>query len=517
MQKKTLKTFSFILATALGISSLLAGCGTTSTNSSSPPVSESESKSKSSTTSPTLEPVDLTWYLDNTPPADVASVEDAMNKILKEKLNVTLHLKFVDWGGYDQKMQVVNAAGENYDLAFTAGWANNYYQNVSKGTFIPLDDLLQKYAPDILQTIPKTGWEATKVDGKIYAIPNYQVWTMTNGLAFQKDLADKYGFEPDSVKKLEDLEPFLAQVKNNNPELIPYEMDKNGTFGPNLVYYGIDEIAGRNVPGVIKLTDNTLKVVNQFESDEFKSYVNLMHDWYQKGYIRKDAATLADAQADRKAGKVASLNVGNIGPADPDVKPTFPGTSDKPAYIVPITQPVLLTSSIIATMTGVSVTSKHPDRAVMFLNLLFKDKELYNLLANGIEGKHYTVKHDEKTGDTKEVIKDGGYAPEFDWEIGNVLNSIFMKPAIAGEVVKMNQSADGSPLLGFTFNPDPVKTEIAQTATVTAQYVPLLETGSSDPAKFLPEFIAKLKKAGSDKIIAEEQKQIDAWKQSNGK
>ncbi|MBO9610865.1 MAG: ABC transporter substrate-binding protein [Paenibacillaceae bacterium] len=263
------------------------------------------------------------------------------------------------------------------------------------------------------------------------------------------------------------------------------------------------------MPGIVKLSDKSLKVANQFESEEFKSYLNLMRDWYNKGYIRKDAATLADAQPDRKAGKNASLNAGNIGPDNPDAPAKI---GDLPAYVAKTTQPYLLTSSIIATMTGVSKTSKNPERAVMFLDLLFKDKQLYNILAHGIEGKHYKL-----TNGAKEVIKEGGYDPQFDWEIGNSNNSLTVKQAYADLVGKNNQSALGSPLLGFTFNPDPVKTEMAQVATVTVQYIPLLETGSADTAKVLPEFIDKLKKAGSDKIIAEEQKQIDEWKKANGK
>lgn len=509
-KRKYAKLVHTAITGSLTFTMVLTGCTSKSSNeqASSQPSPAAQTAAPSTTK---LEPVDLTWYLDGTPQADIASVEAEMNKILKEKLNVTLHLKMVDWGAYDQKMQVVNAAGENYDLAFTANWANNYYQNVSKGTFIPLDDLIQKHAPTILQTIPKIGWDATKVNGKIYAIPNYQVWTMTNGIALQKDLADKYGFKADGIKKLEDLSPFLDKVKQNNPELVPYEMDKNGTFGLNLVAYGFDEVAGRNVPGVVKLTDKSLKVINQFESEEFKSYINLMKDWYQKGYIRKDVATLADVQADRKAGKTASMNLGNVGPDDPDPS-NKPKIGDIPAYLTRTTQPYLLTSSIIATMTGISKTSKNPERAVMFLDLLFKDKQLYNILAHGIEGKHYKI-----TDGKKEVIKDSGYDPQFDWEIGNSNNSLIVKQPLADAVNKLNQSAVGSPLLGFTFNPEPVKTELAQIATITAQYIPLLTTGSSDPNKVLPEFIDKLKKAGSDKIIAEEQKQIDEWKKTSGK
>ncbi|MBP1965353.1 ABC transporter substrate-binding protein [Paenibacillus aceris] len=509
-QLKVTKTVCSVLVASLVLTLGLTGCG--SKGEVSETTQSTASPQDSAKTGASLDPVELTWYLDGTPQSDIGSVETELNKILKDKLNVTLHLKMIDWGSYDQKMQVVNAAGENYDLAFTANWANNYYQNVNKGVFIPLDDLLAKYAPTIMQTLPKMGWDATKVNGKIYAIPNYQGWTMTNGLKIQKDLADKYGIKPNTIKKLDDLAPFLAQVKQNNSDMVPYENANDGTFGKNLVYYGFDEIAGRNVPGTIKLSDNSLKVVNQFESEEYKNYVSLMRDWYQKSYVRKDAATLKDVQADRKAGKTASMNAGNIGPAGPNGDVELDSSQGgKEVYSVRLTKPYLLTSSIIATMTGISKTSKHPERAVMLLDLLFKDKQIYNLLAYGIEGKHYK----KVSENTIEPIKDSGYAPGFEWEVGNVLSGYVQKgsdPGIWEATKKMNESSTPSPLLGFSFDPTPVKTEIAQIGTVTAQYVAMLETGSSDPDKVLPEFIEKLKKAGSDKIIAEEQKQIDAWK-----
>jgi putative aldouronate transport system substrate-binding protein len=50
---------------------------------------------------------------------------------------------------------------------------------------------------------------------------------------------------------------------------------------------------------------------------------------------------------------------------------------------------------------------------------------------------------------------------------------------------------------------------------VKTQYANALETGTIDPKDKLAEFISKLKAAGIDKIIAEKQKQLDAWAKSN--
>ena len=47
-----------------------------------------------------------------------------------------------------------------------------------------------------------------------------------------------------------------------------------------------------------------------------------------------------------------------------------------------------------------------------------------------------------------------------------------------------------------------------------AEFEPGLEVGSTDPAVYIPRANAKAKEAGIDKVIAELQKQFDAWKAS---
>ena len=74
-----------------------------------------------------------------------------------------------------------------------------------------------------------------------------------------------------------------------------------------------------------------------------------------------------------------------------------------------------------------------------------------------------------------------------------------------------------SPAFGYSFDQQPVATEIAAVSTVIEQYTPSLNCGAVDPTEALPEFIDSLKAAGMDKIIAEQQKQFDAWYAEKGK
>jgi putative aldouronate transport system substrate-binding protein len=79
---------------------------------------------------------------------------------------------------------------------------------------------------------------------------------------------------------------------------------------------------------------------------------------------------------------------------------------------------------------------------------------------------------------------------------------------------KINMEAAPSPLLGFSFNPEPVNSELAQCKSVVDEFLPGLENGAVDPSALLPQFLDKLEKAGASRLIAEMQKQIDAWKKT---
>jgi putative aldouronate transport system substrate-binding protein len=80
------------------------------------------------------------------------------------------------------------------------------------------------------------------------------------------------------------------------------------------------------------------------------------------------------------------------------------------------------------------------------------------------------------------------------------------------EFKKFNESGEKAPLLGFNFDPSKVTTEIAAVQNVKEEFWSSLMTGTVDPDKFIPQATSKFKAAGLDKIIAEAQSQLDAWK-----
>lgn len=452
-----------------------------------------------------LEPVELIWYygISQVPP-DQQRIEDEVNKIVKEKINATVKLKPIDFGSYTTKLNTASAAGETFDLVWTANWAFNYDENVKKGAFLPLNDLIEQYAPKTYEQIPSFTWDATKHQGVIYAVPSYQTVTSRYGISLTKMYVDKYNFDTSAIKELADLEPFLKLIKENEPGMIPLMLTGPGTkFEPFM--YGFDDNG-------IRLDDPEYKVEFIESTPEYKRHVEMIRSWFEKGYINDDASTVKQIDSLYNGKYVASLE-SVMKPGYEAEKKLANGGYD--VIGIPLTEPTTRRTSNITTMTAISRTSENPERAMMLLELVNTDRELYNLLSFGLEGEHY-----EKVDDnTVRVHPDGGYVAQ-NWVFGNVFNGYLVEgqPADTWERTKeLNENAFVQPTFGFLFDDSNVKAETANIAAVKAEYEPLLLTGTVDPGKYLPEYLEKLRNAGAEKVLAELQVQLDNWLKENGK
>ncbi|QGQ94440.1 DUF3502 domain-containing protein [Paenibacillus psychroresistens] len=455
-----------------------------------------------------LPPVELIWYYPQPKgQADLKAVNDEINKIIQAKINATVKLMPVDFGSYEQKLNTVVAANEAIDIIWSSSWLFGYVQNQDKGAFQPLDDLLNKEGKVLFDSIDTKFWEDMKIGGKIYGVPNYQISAKNPGLYVQKRFIDKYNFDVSTVKKIEDIEPLLQKIKDGDAKdgIVPFGVVQGFFDEP---YYNIDGTPYANV----YMNDSTNKVLNRAFMPEFKQYLTMVHSWYTKGFINKDAATITGQVAtDPKGERAVIYDVTGKPGGEIDIQGQNGGN---PVVFIPLAKPYFTGAS--STLNTISHTSKNPERAMMFLQLVNTDKALFNLITYGIEGKHYTKVDDKFI----KLTPDSTYNPTTDWVFGNTTNGYLPEGAPADKfelTKKVNDAAAVSPYYGFVFDPEPVKTELANTKAVDDEYGPGLGSGTVDPDKYLPILQDKLKKAGVDKIIAEQQKQLDEWLKTRAK
>jgi putative aldouronate transport system substrate-binding protein len=455
-------------------------------------------------------------------PQDLQMVQDAINALLEPAINTRLILEPIDWGSFNDKVTLRFSAGEPCDIVFTAPWINSYVQNVANGNLLPLDDLLPTYAPGLWASMPKSTWEAARVSGKIYGVINQQIFPKPWGIEVRKDMADKYGLDLNSIKRWEDMEPFLQKVKEGEgitPEYWCQDPRAGDTYFMHQ-YWGFDPIDdGIGGGGVgmlgIRADDPNLKVLLMPETPEFMEAMTLTYKFVQEGLIPADPLPCTEADAAYRAGQYAySHHVEKPG-NEAELKNAF----GYDFVIKNLTDPLILdTAGATATLNGICATSKHPENAMMVLEMLNTNKDVYTLLARGIEGKHWVWvdKAQNLAGFPPGVTGETStYNPNTDWMFGNQFNAPYRDPIQIGawpKTKEMNDTAMPSQALGFTFERTAVETELAQVASVYAELFLPINDGTVDPVTEIPKLVDELKKAGIEKIMAEMQSQLDAWK-----
>lgn len=495
-----------LLALSMVLSVVLGACnkGDESSSPASPSSSAAASESASSGTDEA--PAELTWYyITYNMPTDLQAVEDAVNAYIKPKINATLKLKPIIESGFKDKINTMLAANEKFDLVWTSNWGGGDYDNkVAKGAFLPLDDLLE-LTPKLKEAIPEVAWEDVKVNGKIYAVPNMQIAAKAEGFVIQKRFVEKYNLDLNSIKSPYDIEPFFKTLKENEPDIIPIAKTDH------IFDYG--KLFGYTSAGY-KEGDPERKIIDTIDKPEYREFLDVMRRWYLNGYIYKDAATMTDDQyvALLQTGKVAVEWDKTMKPGgEVEHKKRFGGND---VVYVRLTEPEF--TGVRPTMTAISRTSKHPEKAIQLLELTATDPTLFNLLAFGIEGKHYT-----KVGEnTIRINPDGGYKEDMGWVFGNVLIGYLKEgqaPDTWEKTKELNETAKRPETAGFNFNPEPYKTEAANMDAVMQQYGKALQSGAVDPETIFPKFHEALKKAGYERVRDIMQQQLDEWFAAQGK
>src|SRR5690625_2590559 len=68
-------------------------------------------------------------------------------------------------------------------------------------------------------------------------------------------------------------------------------------------------------------------------------------------------------------------------------------------------------------MLSIARNSKNPEKAMEFMNLLYSDADIMNLIAIGIEGEHYVL-NDEGLATLPEGVEKSAYL-QGQWQLGN--------------------------------------------------------------------------------------------------
>ncbi len=515
------------LLTAAITAATAAGCGGVSEEGSveTPPV-ENQGKEDGGMDGLEEDLSDITvsfWSLANVPKEeDLAQVEDAINEITEPGIHTTVHLNIMDVGSYIPNGAMANgvANGEDFDLVITAAALSGHYSvMMSNGMLMPITDLLKEYAPELLATVPEEFFVGTTKNGEIYAVPSYCNKVGSMYWIARNSALEAAGIDIASVKDIDDLDAALHAIKENT-ELIPLS---GVSFSMNLTFPGFAFGAGHDravwdtlgestaVAAAVNCDDETLTAVSRYESDDFKKDIEYLKKWYEDGLLDKDTATdsaTGSAIMD-KANAASEIYVGQF-----DIAQTRAEASG--SSYVKLADSYLGTGSMQHFTWAVPVSCDEPEAAVKFMNLVFTDEKIVNLLNYGVEGVHYEKKDNGTIGFPKGITAEnsGYYLGGLQALIGNGFLAYPWEgsdPNRAEIGRKEMEHAKYSPLMGFSLDTAALGDIYTALCPIANQeYGPALFCGSA-PDGYYEEFIQKMKDAGLDEYLAMVNEQIQTW------
>lgn len=497
------KFMRFMLPLTLVLVLMLSACSSNGGNSgNSTDGSKGTSEEKKSE-----KPVELVMaFLNIGTMTDLNKVNEEINKITLDKINATVKLMPIDAAAWNQQINLLLAGSEPLDLVVSSAFFNYSYQ-VTKGQLIPLDDLIDQYAPGIRDAVPPAILAGTKINGVTYGIPSVRDYAADYGYIARKDIIEKHNIDLQSVKTFEDLTPILALLKEKEPDLYPIVQRSTGNSLVNEMTAGYIDGLGNGI-GALYYDDDSTTLFNQYESEMYRKYAELARQWYLAGYLPADSATTQESNTSYMKANKAVGYFSNFKPGFENQEKVLNGHE---LVAVRITEPTASSASSTSFMMSIAKNSKYPDKAMQLMNLLYTDKDFVNLLDNGIEGVHYV-----QAGDGTIKLPDGVTEQTYlgtQWMMGN--NALAYPwqgtdPDIWDQMKEFNESARYSKAVGFVFDTTNVKTEVASVQNVLDEYRPAIESGTVEPS-MIDEFNKKLKDAGLDRMIEEKQIQLDKW------
>lgn len=551
------RTICLLLAMIMVLSIVLAGCSKTAetpaadeTPATTEPAETTDNtetpEAPEETAEPALEQKTIQLMITGAgKQANSDKVWAAFNEQLQQYVpNTTVEFIDVPFEEYSEKFSQVLASGEGVDLAWT-GWLINKPQNIADGNLMPLDDLLAEYGQGIVDILGENVVEIHRNadDGKLYYLPSWQgLVGDRRGWLVVTEIAELAG-----DTWIEDTEAALNKWRNNysdNTEAFQAVLDQAtkylaaakeaGKLGAGINtgrVFGWSMYNGtRSNPGVggseigIPFEDNTFTVIDGVASEHYKLYAKTMADWYKEGYIRSDIMSVDTSTLTMpKNGEITDTTY--VFSCDPYLTEADQDAATADAGMDMTYLPVEENASLILggdTSYAIPYCADEPERAMMVLNAIYSQPDLYNTLIYGIEGEDYT-KNADGTITTSYV----GASPTADdsygiqrWIIGSCKNALINNgtdPNYYADLEALEATAQVNPFLNFTFDRTNVEGICASILNVYYEYGPQIDNGVAGDnwEELYNNYMAARKDAGIEELVTEFQNQLNAYIEAN--
>lgn len=441
-------------------------------------------------------------------------VEEAINVITREKIGAEITLKPIAIADYSQSVSLSLQGGEKIDIMESLGDFNNY---LSTGMALDISELIDTYAAETKELVGDEWLAACEYNGGLYGIPDYKPMALTPMIIYREDVAEELGLDMSSVDSIEDLTDIFAQVKAAKPDMTPLAIVETGNVGVFNLPYGVDYLSDDYNQPVGVLMGDDMTVQDFYSTDFFKEKATMVRDWYNNGYLMKDAATTTSTSTELMAsgnyfGWIAAYSY----PEEDTAASFVAQCGGYPLAAKTLDKAYLTTGGINSISWMLAANTEVPEAAMKFLNLTYTDPEIANLIIWGIEGRDYVL--DENGNAAYPEGQDATTVPYTAQISCGIVGNQFIQYLPVGSSydsleweLEQNKAADVSPAMGFSFDSSNYTTQYTAVRNVLTQYLPGIFCGSVDPETEIPKMVEALNAAGYQDILNAKQEQLDAW------
>ncbi|HCC35195.1 MAG TPA: hypothetical protein DEQ02_05990 [Ruminococcaceae bacterium] len=385
----------------------------------------------------------IVWAI---PDTIISYSPDYFNRLLKENgLPYELEIKQIpvgETGDYCEEVEKSKNGGEQIDILYSdvVQLSVNEVPQVwfvKNGYCLPLSEYYgDEQWSKIKEVYPEKVLKAAEFDGVLYGLPTLSINPQKKILYWSKDYAEKYDLDMPAAKndislleKYADLVFRGEQAAGNKDFIVTLSKDLD-LWVSDSAYFPISRFLA------LEETENTIKAVPKYETDDFKRINGIFERFADKGYLKdpedyENIDSLFEVVTVLSEAKFEAVH----------------NPENKYDYTVLETMPLSYHYQFL--QNSVASWSEHPDEAFTLLSHIMTDPEMSYALTWGEEGEDYQ-------------IVDGTSDNSFEsWAFQNKL---LAHPKITDhseqdELYAEIEEMDLSPIQGFIFDAETVKNE----------------------------------------------------------
>lgn len=174
-----------------------------------------------------------------------------------------------------------------------SGYTGGFDKGVEDEVFLDLTPYIEELAPNynaIIHTNEQSLRDATTDEGRIvfFAAAYDGGQPCGKGPMIRADWAEEFGMDPSEINTYEEYESYIEQAYNTYGATVQLPMSGDPGFG--YLTAGFDTLAsfGNSFEATLPWFQVDGKIQSGVLTDGFKEYVEMVADWYQKGWIYQD-------------------------------------------------------------------------------------------------------------------------------------------------------------------------------------------------------------------------------------